>query len=803
MPDNKATVQDIINAIADNTNEDDEACAKVLLTYYDYGDAPDSLDSGAAESHYLTLAGNDGARHALGSDVYLGQCVDSDVGDTAQGANSDDNQPGSPVWGSCGENGDEDGVVFTPLQVGKSSELTITANKACQLNAWVDWDGNGSWEGGGEHVFVDEQLLSGSNTLSMVVPARAKTGDTYARFRCSSEGGDEVSGTATDGEVEDYRLSITSQVSLSLGDYIWLDGNKDGLQTSGEIGLAGAEVALLSADGTPARDLAGALVPQQTITTTGKYQFNHLPEGEYIVRVTPPSGYIPTADGGDVDENDSNADSNCQLTNEGNIQTLPVTLTLGGEPDSGIDGDDSNSNLTVDCGFYKPEKSLALGNYVWVDADVDGFQDNDESGLAGVTVNLTDADGNTVNDIYGNPVTSVTTDVDGLYRFDDLANGDYIVTMTPPSGYYLTTGGLDVDDEESNQDSNCIIDQNGLVQTHPLTLSEGGEPIESIDGDGVNGNLSADCGFYRPVSVGDYIWEDANADGVQDADESGLPGMTVSLTDNDGISPVYDVNGELVEPVVTDSSGHYEFDNLTPGEYSIIVRPPEEGYKLSPGGDDPDENDSGTDSNCRAVDSVNQTPVFKLLALDGQRHNATVDCGFYRSVGVGSRIWIDLDADGRQDASEPGVPGATITLLNPDGSSVTDLTGNVVRSQLSGANGEYFFGNLREGDYVIKVTPPDGYLPTIDNGDPDNDDGSDSNGTQFSSGSVLSTPITLVWGEEPDNDGDGDRSTNLTVGFGFVPKTAGVQIPTASSWTLGLLSLLLSAATFWRRHRDS
>ncbi len=448
-------------------------------------------------------------------------------------------------------------------------------------------------------------------------------------------------------------------------------------------------------------------------------------------------------------------------------------------------------------------RSVGVGSRLWVDLDKNGRQDAGEPGIPGATVTLLNPDGSPAIDLAGHEVQSQLSGANGEYFFGNLRDGDYVVRVTPPEGYSPTVGNGDPDNDDGS-DSNGTESSSGSVSSLPITLAWGEEPDNDGDDDRST-NLTVGFGFIPKAGVvflGDYIWEDANANGVQDADESGLAGMTVSLTGNDGISPVNDVNGEPVKPVVTDDNGRYQFNDLVPGEYSIIVTPPEKGYKLSPGGDDPDDNDSDTDSNCRAVDGVNQTPVFQLPMPDGQRYNATIDCGFYRPVGVGSRIWLDLDADGRQDAGEPGIPGATVTLLNPDGSPATDLAGHEVQSQLSGANGEYFFGDLHDGDYVVRVTPPEGYLPTIDNGDPDNDDGSDSNGTQFSSGSVLSAPITLVWGEEPDDDGDDDRSTNLTVGFGFIPR-AGVQIPTASSWTLGLLSLLLSAAAFWRRRRDS
>lgn len=1116
-PGDKANAQAIDDAVGATppSNEDDESCVKVLIPF-DYGDAPDSPDQSAPEPDYPTLTVSDGARHQLGTDVFLGQCVDSDLGDAAQNALDDDETPATPYWGECTEPDDEDGVVLGDLVVGSTGSVAVTASKDCKLNAWVDWDADGSWTGVTEQIFVDEQLVAGVNALTLAIPTLAVAGETYARFRCSTVGGDGISGEAADGEVEDYKVAIlpaVDKVGMSLGDFIWLDDNKDGLQSSGEFGLVDAQVSLLNADGTPARDVNGILVAAQTIDATGAYQFDSLPEGDYILSVLPPEGYVPTLGGFDPDTNDSNEDNNCLVTDEG-IRTPVLTLRAGNEPVAGIDGDDANSDMTVDCGFHRSEtpkysignqiwldngggnaananngikdlgeprttqaiqvelwdaannvlqgmtsndgyylfsdleagdykvcltaanfkssgalagygsslngdetdanldvdnndngsndtalgvcsgvvtlgdgeplnesptfggqagndsmgtpdnqsnltvdfglippadpivpvyvgnyiwndldedgvqdagenglsnvqvsllqidgspaidlngqsvsvqttgvdgryqfnqlpegtysirfvpptgfvptlggadadintsdadsnchtegtdivtsvfilatgtepdtaidgdgthgnltvdcglyqpKSLALslGNYVWNDVNADGLQDDSETGLVGVTVSITDDAGNTVNDIYGKPVPAQTTDANGFYRFDDLPEGDYVVYMEPPTGYFVSVGGGDVDENDSNTDNNCHASAAGLVLTYPLSLTENAEPVSAIDGDDANGNLTVDCGFHRTLSVGNYIWNDANANGLQDGGESGLAGMMVSLTSSDGVGSVQDINGQTVPPFFTDSSGLYLFTNLVPGEYRITVTPPEDGYSLSPGGADPDSNASDSDSNCALDQGEYITRAFRL-PLAGKQDVVSIDCGFYRSVGVGSRIWIDMDADGLQDPTEPGVPQATVTLLTPDGQPVTDLRGWVVEPQLTGANGDYFFGGLKEGDYIVQVTPPAGYEPTKASGDPDDDNGQDSNGTSVGNGFVSSSPITLSWGNEPDNDGDDDKSTNLTVGFGFTAKTfsESVHIPTASGWMLGLMSLLLSAIAFWRRRRD-
>lgn len=647
----------------DTNASNNESCAALTIPF-DYGDAPDPS--------FVTLSASEGARHQLGTGVYLGKCVDADSGLLQGSASADDGDEGQPVYGTCdtdasGKKDDEDGMAIGELRVGDAKVVVqATASAACKLNAWVDWNQDGSWGGSGEQIFYDKPLDAGVNNLTLDVPAFAKEGAAYARFRCSTKGGDGIGGEAADGEVEDYALTILPpkvvEETVSVGDYIWIDDNKNGQIDHGEPALKGAIVTLLHADGTVVeRD---GLALSVSIGSDGYYLFDKLPEGDYMVRVEPPAGYQVTVGGAGVDDDPSNTDNNCQVVGA-HIQTQQFNLTAGQEPDTAADGNDTNSNLTVDCGFYKsvvePGAVVAVGNLVWLDENGNGIQDEGEKGLPNAVVTLTDATGNGVTDANGKPVGSYTTGNDGLYSFNNLLEGDYIVTVAPPAGYSLTKGGTDPDEDESNTDSNCkVVD--GRFQTAAITLTAGKEPDAKVDGD------------------------DANS-------------------------------------------------------------------------------------------------------------NSTVDCGMIRPVNLGSRIWIDLDGNGKQDGGEPGVPGALITLLTPDGQPVKDLFGNPVAPQTTDADGKYLFTDLREGSYVVKVTPPPGYLPTIVVKDPNNDDGNDSNGIPTGDGSVISQPLSLKWGEEPSDGG----ATNTTLGFGFV---ANLQIPTLGEWGVLLMSMLLATAAFFRRRRE-
>ena len=179
----------------------------------DLGDAPDAMTAPG----YPTLLASGGAAHALVSGrPFMGPSVDSELdGQPNATATGDDINlvyPGDPF-----PPGDENGVKFlTAIVPGKVATLKVdmTASpKPCKLNAWLDFNGNASWADAGEQIFTDTPLTNGlGHTLTFAVPPipAAKIGNTFARFRCSTQGGLAPGGAAEDGEVEDYRVSITA-----------------------------------------------------------------------------------------------------------------------------------------------------------------------------------------------------------------------------------------------------------------------------------------------------------------------------------------------------------------------------------------------------------------------------------------------------------------------------------------------------------------------------------------------------------------------------------------------------------------
>jgi hypothetical protein len=297
------------------------------------------MDLGDLPDIYGTTLTRNGARHILvAGGAYLGSRVDAEL----------DGQPTLPADGDDLDGGDEDGVVFlTPLAAGRPALMQVTAGTAGYLSAFVDWNGRGTLSPmaallrapnargpmaammskapdalspmaatqlgdpgvmGGALLQDTELPTAGDYLFEVDVPTDAE-GIIYLRFRFTNEpgqGGASPTGDALTGEVEDYPLS-------ALGDYVWLDVLRNGIQDVGEPGVAGVTVHLLDGAGNPVLDGVGK--PITTVTAAnGWYQFAGLWSGPYRVRFAPPVGYYFTVqDQGGDEALDSDADPSINI----------------------------------------------------------------------------------------------------------------------------------------------------------------------------------------------------------------------------------------------------------------------------------------------------------------------------------------------------------------------------------------------------------------------------------------------------------------------------------------------------------
>ena len=376
-----------------------------------------------------------------------------------------------------------------------------------------------------------------------------------------------------------------------IGDTLFLDRNGNGAFDPGE-GLENVEVELLDSSG-------NTLIAYTRTDENGHYAFGGLADGAYTIRVA--QSTLPN--GGAGLTNSVDPDTASPGDNES-----AVTLAAG-----------SRINLAQDFGYIDSTPGT-IGGTLWADTGADGTLDGSESGrFSGVSVALLDADGDVV--------ATTVTDSNGDYSFPGLPAGTYTVHVTDADNL--------LDGDWHSLGATPGADGNSQSDPYAVVLAAGGS------------NTTADFGYYRePASLGDFVWDDLDQDGIQAPGEPGVAGVVVNLT-------ITYPNGAVVTLVdITDGNGAYRFANLLLDEdfdgagageptYAITFAAPS-GYLASPanqGGDDAADSD-GT--------SVTVAPV------EGQ-DDTTIDSGFYAVVDIGDRVWLDWDGDGVQDGDEPGV----------------------------------------------------------------------------------------------------------------------------------------------------
>ncbi|MEM9888120.1 MAG: SdrD B-like domain-containing protein, partial [Bacteroidota bacterium] len=380
---------------------------------------------------------------------------------------------------------------------------------------------------------------------------------------------------------------------LQVGNYIWEDTDGDGIQDPSESGIAGVTVELWA--DTDGDGIADTKVAETTTDANGQYLFSEAGTNAYgqnedwsffngdddeVDYNTAYEIRIPTAQsaltdlnittqntGGVADNNNLSDLSDSDAMEDG--ANAVIAFTTGGP---------GENNPTLDAGF-RPEQPLgSIGNYVWIDEDSDGFQDEGEVGIPNVAVVL--KDGN------GNPIDTTYTDSDGGYLFTDLSAGDYFVdvldgedgtTNTLPNSALsqttINTNVVDGSDADTVDDDGDLGNKDHSGNGYAITLDPGEENLTADFG--YNYNPTADVndpstGADNTAALGDRVWIDSDGDGVQDPNEVGVSGVQITLTCA-GPDGIFGTADDITATTTTDENGYYLFDNLTPGAYTTEV----------------------------------------------------------------------------------------------------------------------------------------------------------------------------------------------------------------------------------------
>ena len=549
-------------------------------------------------------------------------------------------------------------------------------------------------------------------------------------------------------------------VTTVIGDTVWWDRNGNGVQDAGEPGIpdVGVKVTYFGADGV----LGGGDDTVETVTTdsAGHWSVTNLPNGNYRAQVVSgiATGFAPTFDSdgigtpnqslfalansnlaqdfgyrgtgaiGDVIWLDQNGDG-VRQSGEPGLGGVKVTLiwfgadgVLGGGDDltltttTAADGSygfgslpagsftvtvdtttlasdstatydldggrDSTTAVSLASGQVRTDADFgyrgdaSIGDTVWHDRNANGVVDagsggTGESGISGVTVtahsNGSDATAGTIDDVT---ITAIT-DASGYYEFPGLTAGPWTVTVSTAT---LPAGMQYVSEEDG------VLDGVDVVTLNTSTSHQ-----------------TADFGVRGSGTIGDTVFLDTDGNGTQDAGEPGIPNQAVQLRWA-GVDGVLGSADDELWNVTTASDGTWSVGNLPAGTFRVTVVGGIVGQAANTG--DPD---GGGDSTA-------------ILALAGGASNLAQDFGYRGGNQLGDTVWWDLDANGTQDGSDPGLPGVimTATWFGPDG--VSGGSDDLIQTTTTDASGHYGFPSLPNGVYRVTVGAgiPAGLVSSVD-----------------------------------------------------------------------------------------
>jgi hypothetical protein len=191
---------------------------------------------------------------------------------------------------------------------------------------------------------------------------------------------------------------------------------------------------------------------------------------------------------------------------------------------------------------------------------------------------------------------------------------------------------------------------------------------------------------FAPVaqegSIGSFVWQDTDADGVRDADESGVDGVIVKL---------YNAAGAHVATTKT-VEGHYRFDHVRPGEAHTVEIVLPEGMlmtRANAGGDEHADSDFAPES---------RRATFTLAA---NQADLSLDAGLIPQAIISGVKFSDADGDGVRDLDEPRLSGWVI-YIDANGNDEFDAG---EQSVVTDSNGAYSLAALRPGSYAVREVP--------------------------------------------------------------------------------------------------
>ncbi|HEY4309258.1 MAG TPA: SdrD B-like domain-containing protein [Pirellulales bacterium] len=309
-----------------------------------------------------------------------------------------------------------------------------------------------------------------------------------------------------------------------------------------------------------------------------------------------------------------------------------------------------------------PPVPSSLSGQVYVDNNGDNTFDAGDVGLPNVVVALLNSSG---------AATGATqiTDANGNYSFTNLNPGTYGVAEVQPSGFFET--GLNV----------------GTVNGTASGTASGVNTISSVVI--TSGSVGAGYNFavQSPAGISGTAYVDQNADGVFDAGDTTLAGVSVQLFNSSNVA--------VGSAVVTGANGTYSFPGQQPGTYTIKETPPSGAFATAA--------NVGT-INGTSTGTVNDAATISAVTVGSGSAAIGYNFGLEQFATISGTEYVDNDANNSFNSGDTGLGGVTIQLINAS---------NQIVSTTTAANGTFSFTGVVPGTYsLVEGTPGSGLVQT-------------------------------------------------------------------------------------------
>jgi len=335
------------------------------------------------------------------------------------------------------------------------------------------------------------------------------------------------------------QYDFCEKIGVMLSGNVYHDRSDDGVfDRNTEEGIAGVVVKLLDESGNDTGLRA-------TTNAQGFYKFNNLRAGKYTVVEVHPSGWI---DGQDT---------------PGNLDGVAAPVPGDSISDVMINWGDMGTEYNF--GELKPG---SIRGQVVISTDPDCDPDDGEPPIAGVRIELLDANGTVIRTTF--------TDSNGEYEFTNLAPGEYAVREQQPTGYFDLDAHVG-DGGGRRLNTNLLADIEVGSDQH-LTNYDfcEGPPAQ------ISGYVYVDGG---PIGTNDpltpqQIYE--QRDGFRTSDDTPLAGVVLELRNGTDGTPITGdmalagTYGDGPIRVTTNAFGFYQFVGLRPGTYAVVQVHPNE-----------------------------------------------------------------------------------------------------------------------------------------------------------------------------------------------------------------------------------